>query len=371
MAGYVYGFLFGFTIVFISALAGAIVCFYFCRRWFKPQVRKLLAKNKNFKSVLRTVERKGFRLLVLIRLAPYPFNVMNALLSATHVSLKTFILATALSLSKLTLHVYVGSTLSSLTGDEGDDGDGGDQDPSKGHGKKVKIVLMVLSIFLGFGVGGYVWMVTKREIAITEASRLERRRRRRREQSLRRELDSDQFANNNGIELTDHHRMHHIPDVDLTSRELSVDGMPGNNGTGRDDSRQTGYRDEEDDVHERQSLFGSLGFGQNQRQQQGDDWRNVGANIDSSTDSEDSDFLDDDDEEEEEEREGNEADIMNALERGENFDQQEQDDGGALDFSAHHDGLINSPWQDDEEEEEAEVDNAGLLNPNKGSNVWW
>ncbi|KAF9359477.1 hypothetical protein BGX26_012212 [Mortierella sp. AD094] len=382
MAGYVYGFLLGFTIVFLSALAGAIVCFYFCRRWYKPQVRNLLAKNKSLKSVIRTVERSGFRLLVLIRLAPYPFNIMNALLSATHVSIQTFALATALSLTKLALHVYVGSTLSSLTGEDDDDGNddgtGSPKDPSSGHGKKLKIMVMVLGVLLGFGVGAYVWMVTKREIAITEAARLERRRRRRREQSLRRELNSDRSTVDagNGIEL-----INHIPDVDLTSRELSFDGMARGNG-GRGDSRQTngsselvggyrgGYHDEEEDVHEGQSLFGGLGLGRNNQRQQGDEWRNVGANMSSPSDSDNSDFLDDDDddddEEEEEEVEDEEYGAnLNALERGSNFRGEiGQDDGeGALDFSAHHIGLVDSPWQDDDEAEGG--DGTGLLNTNR------
>ncbi|KAK5807950.1 snare associated Golgi protein-domain-containing protein, partial [Linnemannia elongata] len=163
MSGYVYGFVFGFVIAFTGAMAGSIVCFYFCRRWFKAQVRKLMSKNKSLKGVVRTVEKRGFRLLVLIRLAPYPFNVMNAILSATHIPLSTYIVATAISLIKLTLHVYIGSTLSTLTG-----GDGDDTDPKKdpnNHGKRVKILMMVMGIILGIGVGAYVWAVAKREIA--------------------------------------------------------------------------------------------------------------------------------------------------------------------------------------------------------------
>ncbi|KAI7819214.1 snare associated Golgi protein-domain-containing protein, partial [Gamsiella multidivaricata] len=159
MSGYVYGFVFGFIIAFSSALAGSIACFYLCRKRFKAHVRKLMAKNKSLKSVVRTVERRGFRLLVLIRLAPYPYNIMNALLSATHIPLHTFALATAISLIKLTLHVYIGSTLSSLTGDDDPD------EPNKGHGKKVKVFVMIVGIILGIGVGAYVWMVAKREIA--------------------------------------------------------------------------------------------------------------------------------------------------------------------------------------------------------------
>ncbi|KAF9431018.1 hypothetical protein BGZ76_000607 [Entomortierella beljakovae] len=360
MTGYAYGFLFGFAIAFTSALAGSIVCFYFCRRWFKPQVRKLMAKNKSLKSVVRTVEKRGFRLLVLIRLAPYPFNIMNALLSATHISLQTFALATGMSLLKLTLHVYIGSTLSSLNEDDGPDDP---NNPNKKHGgKALKIFVMVTSILFGIGIGLYVWVVARREIAIVEASRLDRRRRRRREESLRRGLSTNP---NSGIELNDN-----IPGLDLGSRGLSLDqdnrsGRQGGEFTDLVGGYRTNYRNEEDDDHEDQSLFGLGGGGNQQRQPQGDSWRNVGANVDSSTDSDNSDFLDDDDDDEDDEFEDNGHDYgvdLNIQERGNSFlggnrtnnyrdiAQNDEDDEGALDFSAHHIGLSDSPWRDDDEE---------------------
>ncbi|KAK3839149.1 MAG: snare associated Golgi protein-domain-containing protein, partial [Linnemannia elongata] len=175
MSGYVYGFGLGLFIAYTSALLGSIACFYLCRRWFKVQVRALMAKKQSMKSVVKAVEKRGFKLMVLIRLAPYPFNVMNALLSATHIPLSTFALATALSLTKLALHVYIGSTLSSLaptiTPPEGEttnpDGSLPPTTPvnNNTHVRNLKIVFMVISIIIGFAVGAYVWTVAKREIA--------------------------------------------------------------------------------------------------------------------------------------------------------------------------------------------------------------
>ncbi|KAF9131180.1 hypothetical protein BGW39_002150 [Mortierella sp. 14UC] len=202
MSGYVYGFGLGLFIAYTSALLGSIACFYLCRRWFKVQVRALMAKKQSMKSVVKAVEKRGFKLMILIRLAPYPFNLMNALLSATHIPLSTFSLATALSLTKLALHVYIGSTLSSLAPIAAIPGGGGGEggttnpdgslptDPTPGtppgsnvdpnsHGRNVKIVFMVISIILGFAVGAYVWTVAKREIAASEGVRIERRRKRR------------------------------------------------------------------------------------------------------------------------------------------------------------------------------------------------
>ncbi|KAG0215530.1 Tlg2-vesicle protein [Mortierella sp. GBA30] len=336
MSGYVYGFVFGFLIAFSSALAGSIVCFYFCRRWFKAHVRKLLAKNKNLKGVLRTVEKRGFKLLVLIRLAPYPFNIMNALLSATHIPLPIFGLATAMSLVKLMLHVYIGSTLSSLAGgtDEGDK-----------HGKALKIVVMILSIILGMGVGGYVWIVAKREVAITEALRIERRRQRRRRQ----DGAENEVEGAGGLELNNQGR---IPDLDITnqgsfdelfeSRERHLAAATSN-------YVRQGYHDDEDDGHEDQSLFGNLSLGR-RIQHEGGDWRNVDANVDSSTDSDNSDIFDD-----EEEDDDGDRDVADVERRGVHYDPDDQVDE-ALDFSAHHMDLVESPWQN-----EVDLEDGALL----------
>ncbi|KAF9204256.1 hypothetical protein BGZ49_005487 [Haplosporangium sp. Z 27] len=185
MAGYVYGFRFGLFIAYTSALLGSVACFYLCRRWFKVQVRAILAKRQNMKSVVKAVEKRGFKLMVLIRLAPYPFNVMNALLSATHIPLSTFTLATAISLLKLVLHVYIGSTLSSLATlpssplpSDGDD-DNSTPENDNSHGRNLKILVMIISMLIGIGVGAYVWIVAKREIEASEDIRIERRRKRR------------------------------------------------------------------------------------------------------------------------------------------------------------------------------------------------
>ncbi|KAF9122874.1 hypothetical protein BGW39_009424 [Mortierella sp. 14UC] len=355
--------------------------------WFKAQVRKLMAKNKSLKGVVRTVEKRGFRLLVLIRLAPYPYNVMNAILSATHIPLSTFIAATAISLIKLTLHVYIGSTLSTLTGGDGDNTDP-NKDPNN-HGKRVKVFLMVMGIILGVGVGAYVWAVAKREIAITEAARMERRRRRRggRRHGRSAAAFTGDGGGSGGIELND--QQVHTPDVDLTNRD-SVDGFysgttVGEGGRDLSDANHfvggaggSRYQDYEDDGnHEGNSLFGASGRPQQQQQGQRGDWRNVGsaggagAGAGSSTDSDESDYFDDsddDDDEYEDGVDGERGDLERGFGLGLALDSERDravdrdrtrgfgsggfgDDGEeALDFSAHHAGLSDSPWRDEEEE---------------------
>ncbi|KAG0243953.1 hypothetical protein BGW41_000786 [Actinomortierella wolfii] len=127
-------------------------------------------------------------MLLLIRLAPYPFNLMNALISATHIPFFTYFTATAVSLIKLALHVYIGSTLSSLIGTPPPppppptDGDGDPPVPEQPHedgSKALKIIVMISSMIVAIGVGAYVWNIALKEIESMEQARMERRRKKR------------------------------------------------------------------------------------------------------------------------------------------------------------------------------------------------
>ncbi|KAG0032795.1 hypothetical protein BGZ82_006389 [Podila clonocystis] len=314
MSGYVYGFTYGFLIAYTSALLGSVTCFYLGRKYFKKQVRTLMAKKQSMKSVVKAVEKRGFKLLVLIRLAPYPFNILNLALSATHIPLRTFALATALSLTKLTLHVYIGSTLSSLAptpvtspaqptnGDPATDLPGSGSGSGTGttpppHGRNnLKIAVMVFSILLGIAVSAYVWIVAKREIEASEGIRIERRRKRRQSRS------SLGQGSSSALNSPSHHRgvaglttptQDHFPSIDLTGHPTS-DFVGG------------GYQDDDDD-QEDQALF-------QHRRQSGEHRRSYEDEGRLGSDSDGSDFLDEEYEED-----------LNDIERG---------DDGLLDGSS-------------------------------------
>ncbi|KAG0086583.1 hypothetical protein BGZ93_004178 [Podila epicladia] len=305
MSGYVYGFTYGFLIAYTSALLGSVTCFYLGRKYFKKQVRTLMARKQSMKSVVKAVEKRGFKLLVLIRLAPYPFNILNLALSATHIPLRTFALATALSLMKLTLHVYIGSTLSSLaptpaptTPQPPTNGDPTTNPPGSGtgtepipppHGRNnLKIAVMVFSMLLGIAVSAHVWIVAKREIEASEGIRIERRRKRRQSRS------SLGQGSSSALSSPSHHRgvaglttptQDHFPSIDLASHPTS-DFVGG------------GYRDDDDD-QEDQALF-------QHRRQSGEHRRSYEDEGGLGSDSDGSDFLDDDEYEED----------LNEIERG-------------------------------------------------------
>lgn len=66
------------------------------------------------RRVVRAIEKRP-RLLFLIRLAPYPYNVTNCLLATSSaLTLRTYTICTALSLFKVVIHTYIGASIHSF-----------------------------------------------------------------------------------------------------------------------------------------------------------------------------------------------------------------------------------------------------------------
>ena len=64
--------------------------------------------------MIRAIEKRP-KLLFLIRLAPYPYNVMNCLLAASRtLTLHTYTVCTALSLFKVIIHTSLGASIHSF-----------------------------------------------------------------------------------------------------------------------------------------------------------------------------------------------------------------------------------------------------------------
>ncbi|KAL1917418.1 uncharacterized protein VTP21DRAFT_3811 [Calcarisporiella thermophila] len=152
LSGFTFGFLKGFLIAYFAALSGGIICFTLSRLWLKRYVKAVIKRYRHLGAALVAVEEKGFRLLVLIRIAPYPYSVLNVLLSATRITLPVFTLATALALFKIMLHVWIGSKLTSFT-------DSVSKRPSN-----LQIAVALSGGMLGVGLLLYIWLLAKRSI---------------------------------------------------------------------------------------------------------------------------------------------------------------------------------------------------------------
>lgn len=114
LSGYTFGPWTGAIISYCASLAGALTVFLLSRAFFRESISRWLSCTITIKRVVRAIEKRP-KLLFLIRLAPYPFNVMNCLLAASPtLTLRTYTLCTALSLFKLIIHTSIGSSIHSF-----------------------------------------------------------------------------------------------------------------------------------------------------------------------------------------------------------------------------------------------------------------
>lgn len=114
LSGYTFGTWTGAVISYAASLAGALTVFMISRTFFRSCISRWLSCTITIKRVVRAIEKRP-KLLFLIRLAPYPYNVMNCLLAASPtLTLRTYTLCTALSLFKLIIHTSIGSSIRSF-----------------------------------------------------------------------------------------------------------------------------------------------------------------------------------------------------------------------------------------------------------------
>ncbi|KAJ7047531.1 hypothetical protein C8F04DRAFT_1022333 [Mycena alexandri] len=114
LAGYTYGCLIGAIISYFAALSGALTVFILSRALLRDCISRWLESACTIKRVVRAVEKRP-KLLFLVRLAPYPYNVMNCLLAASPtLTLRTYTLCTAASLFKVVIHTSLGASIHSF-----------------------------------------------------------------------------------------------------------------------------------------------------------------------------------------------------------------------------------------------------------------
>ncbi|KAF8505524.1 hypothetical protein F5888DRAFT_445282 [Russula emetica] len=114
LSGYTFGAWAGAVLSYCAALTGAFVVFMLSRSLFRGLITRWLSNATSVKRVVRAIEKRP-QLLFLIRLAPYPYNVMNCLLGASPtLTLRTYLVCTALSLFKVIIHTTLGSSIHSF-----------------------------------------------------------------------------------------------------------------------------------------------------------------------------------------------------------------------------------------------------------------
>ncbi len=116
-AGYVYGAVWGTLIVVPASIAAALISFLTTRRVGRAWVANRAAGNQKFEALDRAIEHAGFKITLLVRLSPiFPFGVLNYALGLTTVTVRDYVLASALGMLPGTIaYVYLGSLVTSAT----------------------------------------------------------------------------------------------------------------------------------------------------------------------------------------------------------------------------------------------------------------
>lgn len=111
VSGFAFGMWQGFVVSYIAALVGAVTVFVLSRSLMRGWMIRVLSKSGGLRRVVHAIEKRP-QLLFLVRLAPYPFNLLNTLLaSSSTLTLRTYVLCTALPLFKLLVHTALGSSI--------------------------------------------------------------------------------------------------------------------------------------------------------------------------------------------------------------------------------------------------------------------
>ncbi|KAI0036088.1 hypothetical protein K488DRAFT_10362, partial [Vararia minispora EC-137] len=166
LSGYTFGALRGALISYFAALLGAIVVFLLSRHLLRDSITRWLSSIRSVKRVVRAIERRP-SLLFLIRLAPYPYNVMNCLLAASPtLSFRTYTLCTALSLAKVGIHTTVGASVRSFAQMHAQAAGAGDGQAQAQEQEQSQLGMYwtVVGIALCVGIVVYLGIVARRAV---------------------------------------------------------------------------------------------------------------------------------------------------------------------------------------------------------------
>jgi len=110
-AGFAYGPFYGTLLVSPASVVGATLAFVLGRSLARGWIERRLSRYPRFAAVDRAVGVDGFKIVLLLRLSPvFPFNFLNYALGLTRVTLRDYVVASAIGMLPGTvMYVYLGS----------------------------------------------------------------------------------------------------------------------------------------------------------------------------------------------------------------------------------------------------------------------
>ncbi len=89
--GVAFGLWEGVLVVVTANVISALVAFYIYRLLFRNRFEQMLQRHPKTHAVESAVSAKGFKLMVLLRLGPFNYSLLNAILGASNVRLAPFL----------------------------------------------------------------------------------------------------------------------------------------------------------------------------------------------------------------------------------------------------------------------------------------
>lgn len=121
--GAAFGLLKGALVVYIAAVAGALLAFLIARYVARDAIERRFGGNPKFAAIDRAVGEEGLKIAFLLRLTPaVPFNFLNYILGLTNVSLRDYLLAFIGMIPGTFLYVYIGSLTTEVAAAAAGDG---------------------------------------------------------------------------------------------------------------------------------------------------------------------------------------------------------------------------------------------------------
>ena len=156
-AGFTYGVIGGFFLVWPVSLAAAVLAFLIARYLARARVTGWAESNPRFKELRTAFERDAFKIMLLLRLSPlFPFNFLNYVLGITQVTLRDYFFASLLGMLPGTLlYVYLGSLITNLAQLSGHQLPGG----------TLRTALFWLGLFATLGATLLIGRLAKRALA--------------------------------------------------------------------------------------------------------------------------------------------------------------------------------------------------------------
>eukprot|EP01083_Nonionella_stella_P083091 229601_1 len=152
------GIVISIVLVFIGTQFGAIQAFINGRYLMRSCIQRIANKHPQFKVIDKIVERHGFKIAFLLRLAIItPYNVMNYLMGITSISLRNYVLGNFGMLPDCIMMCFIGSFLSSVIQIENISNSLSERE------KHLMLIFSIVGTILAFVVACYVGVLAKRQ----------------------------------------------------------------------------------------------------------------------------------------------------------------------------------------------------------------